>query len=258
MFSGFNLSFDTVDKDFYQRGLTTYNSYKNQIEHSLNNYLSPDGSINGSQMQADWFPLVKANIFISHSHDDQDAAITLAGMLSALGLTVFIDSCIWGYAPDLLKKIDNKYCLNEDRATYNYDERNKSTSHVHIMLSTALSMMIDKVECVMFLNTPNSIKSSDIKSETFSPWIYAEIAMTKYVRRRQLNEYRPTLLKGMEQTRNLNENLSIKYQLNLDHLMELTDDDLINWVNKYSQSIPKPVFALDLLYEIFSNKTIRL
>ena len=57
-----------------------------------------------------------------------------------------------------------------------------------MMLSTALTMMIDKVECVLFLNTPKSIDTTEVIDKTKSPWIYLEMAMMKLVRKRNRKE----------------------------------------------------------------------
>src|SRR5690606_26606894 len=84
--------------------------------------------IDGSKLQADWFPNIEADIFISHSHRDKDLAIALSEYLyQNFDLNVFIDSCIWGYSDEHLKIIDDKYCLNSDQTTYNYSKRNYST-----------------------------------------------------------------------------------------------------------------------------------
>ena len=65
-------------------------------------------------MQANWFPQIKADIFISHSHKDKGLALALAGWLEeTFGLTAFIDSCVWGYANKLLKMIDDEYCYQK-------------------------------------------------------------------------------------------------------------------------------------------------
>lgn len=56
---------------------------------------------------------------------------------------------------DLLREIDEKYCRHSNGTSFDYDKRNYSTSHVHMMLSIALSRMIDKCESVFFLNSEN-------------------------------------------------------------------------------------------------------
>nr|MBK7064154.1 hypothetical protein [Deltaproteobacteria bacterium] len=68
-------------------------------------------------------------------------------MEKTFGLTAFVDSSVWGDANELLAEIDNRFCWSDDRRTYDYRKRNNSTSHVHMMLATALSVMIDRCEC---------------------------------------------------------------------------------------------------------------
>ena len=151
------------------------------VQNKLKKFLLSDGSLDGSKMQENWFPQIEADVFISHSHRDEELALGLAGWLKEhFGLKAFIDSAVWGYANDLLKDIDNKYCLQTGRQVYNYQKRNQSTSHVHMMLSVALNQMIDNTECLFFLNTPNSVSiGASIGGTTPSPWIYSEIAMSR-------------------------------------------------------------------------------
>jgi len=64
-------------------------------------------------MQDFWFPQINANIFISHSHNDEKKAITLAGWISeTFHLKAFIDSCVWKCSNDLLKIIDNDFLVS--------------------------------------------------------------------------------------------------------------------------------------------------
>lgn len=112
-------------------------------------------ALDGTAIQNDWFGQVKADIFLSHAHRDEKLVVSLAGWFKEeCNVQAFVDSHIWGYANDLLKKIDNKYSRlqynDEDTAAYSYKKRNESTSHVHIMLNTALEQMIDKCECLFF------------------------------------------------------------------------------------------------------------
>jgi len=205
MHRGFQLKL-SIDELIYQEyqgllkhGLKRYDRQKAKTEESLKNFLHPtSGKIDGSKLQEDWFPNLQSDIFLSHSHRDKDLAIALSECLyQNFGLNVFIDSCIWGYSDDLLKIIDDKYCLNSDLRSYNYSKRNYSTSHVHMMLSTALTMMIDKCECIFFLNTPNSISSSNVLDRTESPWIYSELTISRLIGKKDITEYRTTALTEM-------------------------------------------------------------
>lgn len=255
MYSRFQLNYKALNPDHYKLGLELFTQQKLNTQKTLDKYLSIDGTIDGSDLQDNWFPQVKADIFLSHSHADQDLAISLAGMLSKLNLNVFIDSTIWGYSDELLQEIDNEYCLNNDGKTYNYKTRNKSTSHVHMMLATALNMMIDKTECLMFLNTPNSISSDGFKNETHSPWLYAELAASKFIRRQELNDYRDTLSKGIEsETKLFSESFEMRFRVDLSDLIELDQNDLLMWQIDYFTSFPTPDNALDLLYKAIEDK----
>jgi hypothetical protein len=175
----------------------------------------------------------------------------LAGWLhDKFGITTFIDSCIWGYSNDLLKQIDNKHCLNQSGNTYSYNKRNNSTSHVHMMLSTALIMMMDKAECLFFLNTPNSITTKEIISQTESPWIFSEISMSELIRRKKLADYRPKITETFSKGGVLVESLKIKYDVYLGHLTQIGIDNLKEWEAEWSKTPKESRYALDILYNL--------
>jgi hypothetical protein len=221
---------------------------KDLIHKGLDKYLSTAEIMDGTKIQEDWFPTVKAQVFISHSHQDENLAVELADWLwYHFQIDSFIDSYAWGYANDLLKIIDNTYCLNGKENGYKYELRNYSTSHVHMMLATALTKMIDKTECLLFLNTRNSVPSDEIKAQTYSPWIYHEIATTKIIRETQ--PIRPGIIKeGEELKKTLKETfLKFSYDLDLKHLATLNLNTLTNWSGRKYDS---PEDALDRLYEI--------
>jgi len=261
MYIGFELNLlGTSFSDYYESGKRLFDRDKTSIKLELDKYLLPNGSLDGSKMQENWFPQIEANIFISHSHLDEILAISLAGWLhTKFGLKVFIDSCVWGYANTLIKSIDNEYCWNPSRETYNYEKRNNSTSHVHIMLSTALNMMIDKTECIFFLNTPNSITPNDVVTRTKSPWIYSEIATTKLIQKKELNDYRlQRALESFSAGGSVKKCLFVEYILDTSHLIKVSNIDLIlwgqNWPHSTAYSPDYKSFALDKLYQVISNK----
>jgi len=252
MYRGFNLDLNwhsKYDDQFFDSGNKLFQDNEAIVKATLKNFALNDGTLDGSKMQSNWFPKVQADLFISHSHKDRKRAIALAGWLNdTFGIKAFIDSCIWGYADDLLKLIDNKHCYKKESNTYDYNLRNYSTSHVHMMLSTALTMMIDNSECLFFLNTPNSISTSDIVSKTESPWIYAEIAMSQMLRqnipiRRVVQETKYFSKGGV-----INEQLKVQYDLDLTHLTDINVETLSSWQKNHTKSNAN--VALDKLYDL--------
>ncbi|TDN93388.1 hypothetical protein DET49_104114 [Salegentibacter sp. 24] len=250
MYRGFNLEIDQKFKTgkYHETGLGIYKILKDHVQPSLNNYLLDNGSLDGDKIMADWFPDIECHIFLSHSHKDLDTALYIAGLLyHRFEIIVFLDSTVWGYSGDLLKKIDNKYCYNENSDTYDYNSRNFSTSHVHMMLSTALNNMIDKTECIIFLNTPNSVSANE---KTFSPWIFSELNTSRIIRKKTPSRLQ-TQFKMFSDRSVLSESkrseLQIEYQLELSHLVKLSLQDLLAWTNQSQFQKEK---ALDNLYRM--------
>lgn len=248
MYRGFNLKINRYSQENYELVVSQYDQNKEGAKGVLESFISTSGEIDGTKIQNDWFPLIKADVFISHSHKDLNLAISFAGMLKKhFKLTSFIDSCIWGNSDNLLKKIDDKYCFNPGRLTYNYKSRNASTSHVHMMLSTALSMMIDRTECLFFLNSPNSITANELINKTESAWIYSEITLSNLIRKKKLEEYRLVqktkyFEKGLG---GVNESFKPIYELPLDHLKSIDFEDIKRWEKEWDNE----GYPLDKLYE---------
>lgn len=213
--------------------------------------------LDGSKLSNEWFPSIHADIFISHSHKDEKLAIKLAAWLfQNFGLNCFIDSTVWGYSDELLKELDNHYCLNENGETYSYEKRNMTTSHVHMMLSTALNNMIDRSECLFFLNTKNSIIDDKLDPEdsdqTYSPWLYNEISTFNIVEKRNprysLEEVRKILLES-EQSIEKRTEFNIRYKTDLSKLKKIGWLDLLRWQQSNENGVKGPE-TLDALYYI--------
>lgn len=249
MVTAYSLEFDLGKDDYYfKEGKKMYESMKKEIDTNLENF-STNGKLDATKLSENWFPQINADIFVSHSHKDFDSALTLAGFLyKELDLICFIDSCIWGYSNKLLKAIDVKYCKKINENTYDYDLRNLSTSHVHMMLTVALTKMIYKTECLFFLNTPNSILPKDsVKDKTLSPWIYTELSMIKYIEKKSANEHRQIIgnfSKSMD-------SFDVEYEVDsLNNLPTLSFEEIEKWGeidfnNKYK--------ALDYLYKFLGS-----
>lgn len=258
MYRGFNLTLSDAGllADYFEDGKSLYSADKASVKKTLSEFSTSDGSLSAARMQENWFPKTDAHVFISHSHKDETIAVSLAGMLKyEFGISAFIDSCAWGYSSELLQLIDNEFCWNDDQKTYNYNKRNSSTSHVHMMLVSALSMMIDRAECLIFLNTPAALTPektiSGASGSTSSPWIYAEIAMTQVIRRRNPDDHRGIVKHGMLETLAKARSFDILHDVNLDHLTEFSFQDLRSWRTKWQSDSAThlgPTAALDVLY----------
>ena len=269
MYSRFNYIptqdfYDNVLKKYLSVGNAIYEKHGKKFQNCLADYISTDGVINGTALKHNWFSISENDVFISHSHKDINRVKAFAGWLhEVFGLTAFIDSCCWNYCDDLLREIDKKYCYNSTTKTYNYNLRNYTTSHIHMMLSTALTEVIDKTECILFFNTPNStnIKTElnkiegNRKEETESPWIYHELFITSVLNPKQ-NQRRSLI----ENSRNTftDGDLHIRYDVEK-YLRELTlldELDLSDWVSAWRamKNNGAQMHALDLLYRIISKK----
>lgn len=222
-------------------GKKIYDEFESSTKECVRKFIYENGHIDGSSLKEHWFNIKKADIFISHSHKDINKVKAFAGWLKHnFNLTSFIDSCVWGYCDDLLKQIDDDNCKSSNKSTYNYELRNYTTSHVHMMLSIALSEMIDNTECVIFFNTPESVKlKDDLKSirdgkqvVTLSPWIYHELAMTTLIRKNELKRT-VTSLENAFGKRTLNEYNSINIEHNVEkylgEMVKLDENDLKKW-----------------------------
>ncbi len=278
MFSGYNL---TLHKSFFgiTKGENKFNYYKKLGKdhlkrettdycNKLDCYISNE-TLDGSQLQNDCFPQIEANVFISHSHNDKNLANALAGWIyETFGLKVFIDSNVWKYADKILEEINVKYSKKrknrfEGGFLYNHQDCIYSSQHVNIMLSIALQKMIDKVECVILLNTNNSIKVFDninqTINKTYSPWIYSEIVCTEIIQKKPLLLYRnyPLVIcdsTAFESTNYINAMaLRVTYDVSLKHLTKLTENDLYEWKCVWNNISPNDkqneIYPLDYLYK---------
>ena len=251
MYSKFNL---TISDYFYNNelnkhleiGKRIYESHEALANKSLKEFIYDNGHIDGTAMKSNWFQIENVDIFISHSHQDITKVKAFVGWLyDEFDLTAFVDSCAWGYCDDLLKQIDDEHCKKKDGKTYDYDLRNYTTSHVHMMLSTALAEMINNTECIMFYNTPNSVFLVDdlhtIKKErkkvTLSPWIYHELAMTSLIR--ECEPCRTILLLEnviIHKAFSERDNINIEYDVDkyLKEMVNLTSEGLLFWKKSYA------------------------
>lgn len=231
------------------------------VNQDLELYTGIDGRIDAELLTDNWFPKIKADVFISHSHLDHNLAHRLVGWLDKeFGLKAFDDSLVWGSADLLLKQIDEKHCKNPGENTYNYKKRNLSTSHVHMMLAMSIAHMIDNCECIFFLKTPSSISPEETiedENKTSSPWIFSEIVLSKLIRQKPLPESRrertAVIAEALESLSM--ESINISHPLDISHLTRISESELTNWHRDYINKNDK--HPLDVLYHSTNARRLR-
>jgi hypothetical protein len=236
-------------KNYFRYGTRDYDDHKLRVQSSLDALTDRYGRLIAQRITANWFPPIQADVFISYSHTNVDLAIALAGFLAhEFNLVSFIDYNVWGCSDTLLRIIDDEYCYREKTGLYDYRTRNRSTSHVYMMLSVALAQMLNSSECVMFLNTLGAISSEQyIKGYTTeSPWIYSELAMTLLIQKRTAREHRRRLAEAMDAR--ADDALRVIYPVTLNHLAPLGRDDFVAW--QQTAQGRRAVHPLDVLYEL--------
>lgn len=274
MYKAFNLVIDRTDipsfyssNEYYEKRKRNYLKKQEAIASILNRTLVGD-TIDGNIVIKELFPITKADVFVSYSHNDTRLAFWVTERLTSIGLNVFVDSLLWGSCDGLLKELDKRYCYKEATKTYDYDSRNYSTAHVHAMLTSAIISAMDRAEVVLFLNTPNSVL--DIKNEiankknseqTLSPWLYEEVMFTKVMRKTPLSEYRHQQYNEriMMFSRR---NLKISYDLSTNEMVLLPFESFDSWIkqcSRYSNGVTtsqenQKELYLNLLYKQVLDK----
>lgn len=249
---GFNLSINTGPYPVDFSKVHAYKAANQKRVDDLAQLMIDEDTFDASLILDSLFPAVNADIFLSHSSKDANEAIQIALELQEkCNLNVFIDSCIWGSIYDLLKAIDNRYCRREGQTTYDYDERNRTTAHVHMILTTALQRMIDQTDTIIFMNTDQSISlkhSVNEEQKTLSPWIHMELNFSTLVRRRSRYKMLVKNERALDEVVS-NENFNVAHDAPTNHLTPIAESDFRKWMLQASSL--KGSKAIDHLYRNF-------
>lgn len=254
MYRGFELSLNETDfllnNGEYSQLLS---ETKGAIVKKLDEIMLSDGKIDADKIIEEWFPKGEYHVFISHSHKDAKLAENLANWLyKKFKITSFLDSHIWGYANNLLKDLNEKYA-RKDEESYIYEPAISNAAHVYLMLSTALTEVIDKSECLFFINTKNTledieIKESQIESRTASPWIMHELKTSSMIRRR-LSSERKVLVSEDYSSELLGKSVSFYFSVPTEHLTKIDESTLINWLNHNFSDIAHSCYRIKKEYK---------
>ncbi|MFW1746110.1 hypothetical protein ACG9XW_07790 [Acinetobacter guillouiae] len=233
MFEAFQLDITTghipfhSEAEYFQKWQSTFKESLNSINDAVNS----SGQLDINKLEADWFPEIDAHIFLSHSHNDEGQVLNFANWLYATtGIKCFIDSQFWKYSINLLREIDNKYCLSQSKETYDYDKRNQTTAHIHMLLATSLMKMINKTECLFFIKPSNSNSNRSGELYTNSTWINLELLASNLLRINVPKRFATLNIRDSKHEAALDslvlESFDPLYQVDLSHLNNLKIEDI--------------------------------
>lgn len=263
MYMGFKLKVsDDEAKNLMAEQGVSYQPIKATVrDDDMVSALSTDSA---NWIMDNWFKSYDADIFLSHSHGDEKLAQKVSAKFNEMGLRVFIDSDVWGCSERMLREIDDKHCglkFREDGKveTYDYNRRNKTTSHVHILLAHALMRMIEQSECFIFLETRNSsFHSTEKNIDTYSPWLFHELSFVNVVKRQELSRKRYTKLEKVAMdaaVQEVYESFALKFYANAERLRSVSLGSLCEHIRsvKMLPDLPErreiAMRFLDHLYE---------
>lgn len=205
--------------------------------------------MDATKNEKDWFPKTNVHVFLSHSHADEDLVKDFADYLyEHYKITSFIDSTVWRYADDLLEQINKKFCMYKDsngKPMYDHTKAKRSAAQVYLLPQGALAKMIDQCECLIFINTPNSLNISDVKGKekTASAWIYSELLMASTFPARSLKDYRK------DQMMHYATSESMVFEPQLSSFIDLEADDLDRAAHRLLPEFRDPKEILGQLYK---------
>lgn len=250
MYKAFNVKFDY--NYFNGWSYQNFNTLDEKYKQKLRTLVNSNKTVNAGEIKNILMPIDNFDIFISHSHKDLELAKCLAGYIEEeLGLKCFIDSLYWGNIDALQEELNKKH-YNEKTECYSYRKTKEVAKHANMILASALTEMIDKCECVFFLNTNNSVipgKEALEPNQTYSPWIYHEVYTTSIIQINRPCRYKDGFNEHIEARDSAAKDIStITYGLDLSNMRKLGINEFIEWIRATKSHINQE--PLDILYEI--------
>lgn len=148
-------------------------------------------------------------VFLSHSSKDKNTVYKFASFLKQQGINAFVDSMVWDNYKDLFNEFA-KGCKEQEKLNI--------AAHLHMVLASSLTYMINACDCFIFLASENSISNGNY---TFSPWIYHELLTASIIQKKE-----PLLKENVAR-----EDFKVQYNIPFIENFELVNfSGILNWI----------------------------
>ena len=148
-------------------------------------------------------------VFLSHSSKDKNTVYKFASFLKQQGINAFVDSMVWDNYKDLFNEFA-KGCKEQEKLNI--------AAHLHMVLASSLTYMINACDCFIFLASENSISNGNY---TFSPCIYHELLTASIIQKKE-----PLLKENVAR-----EDFKVQYNIPFIENFELVNfSGILNWI----------------------------
>ncbi len=150
--------------------------------------LNSNNLLDTASAQRTTLPALQADVFLSHGAVDRQQVLQLAVMLERLGVSVFVDSCLWRTADALQREMDE--VLSERRRLAGvhllHPGKASPSAGVCMALNATLQRLIDGCELFLHLEgePTHGLTCVDDGRHAGAPWVFSELMFARHLPRR--------------------------------------------------------------------------
>lgn len=162
--------------------------------------------LDAESVQQALLPAPRADVFLSHGAVDREQVLQLAVMLEALGLTVFVDSCLWRNVYAVQQEMDDMLSARRDSPGthhFHYFKVARTSASVCMVLNATLQRLIDGCELFLHLEGEPARVHACVEDSRHvgAPWVFSELMFARHLPRRGRPRLGLEALKAMQPTR---------------------------------------------------------
>ncbi|TKX29181.1 hypothetical protein [Campylobacter aviculae] len=209
-----------INKIQYCYNKNEYNKNKEDLTNIIKEcYNLKNESFDGTKMQNYFFPQIsQTSIFLSHSYKDIKKALYIKSEIenNYKNVKVFVDSLYWQSVYDAEINLAKQY------------QTNTVLKNLHIMISTAITQMIQSSRYFIFLESENSIIDIKHNKTTESPWIYFELKIANMFNQKEITYGYENFLESLQENRKIPMRCFFNIDDIIKNMTEIKLNDLLN------------------------------
>jgi hypothetical protein len=134
-------------------------------------------------------PAFQPDVFLSHGRGDREQVLQLAVMLEQLGLTVFVDSCLWLNAYTVQQELDESLSARRNSPGthhFHYHRVVRTSASLHMVFNAALQRLIDSCELFLHLEGEAAGLRTSVEDgrHAGAPWVLSGLMFARHLPRR--------------------------------------------------------------------------